>query len=46
MKNDAKLVCAIANGMGEANPTYLYIVFQFRNTRHYAYISLGLLAWP
>jgi hypothetical protein len=46
MKNDAKLVCAIANGMGEANPTYLCIMFQSRNINHHAYIYLGLLAWP
>lgn len=46
MKNDAKLVCAIAEGMGEDNPTYLCIIFQSRNVTHFAYVFLGLPAWP
>lgn len=45
MKNDAKLVCAIAEGMGEANPTYLCIIFRSRNINHYANVYLGLPAW-
>lgn len=33
MKNDTKIICAIAEGMGEASPTYLCVILSPKRWR-------------